>query len=371
MRVGYTYHAFCRQAYTGITRYLTRLISDLDSQDFCDVKVFAPFYTNNFLSNLKSELVSGHHISANSTITRPAIRYLNSLLVPRQLAQWKPALVHETYYSAKPSVRSECRTVLTVYDMIHEKFPDNFHRWDRTRQLKALAVSRADHIICISENTRRDLISLLNVPAEKISVVYLGVDNPKGKFLQTEEENSISSFRNRPYLLYIGQRGGYKNFLGLMKAYAASPNLTKEFDVICFGGGAFSKHELKFLNSLKINDKVYQINGKDNTLSHLFNQATLFIYPSLYEGFGLPLLEAMTHGCAVACSNTSSIPEVVGNAGAYFNPYDIESIRSTLEEATASENMRHKLTKNGFAQQEEFTWERCAKETFSVYQNFE
>lgn len=368
MRIAYTYHAFCRRPYTGISKYLTRLIANLDSRDYCEARVFAPIFTDGFLPDLKGTLVAGHQIPVNSALTRPAARCLNSLLAPRQLARWKPDLVHETYYSANSSAPPGCGTVLTIYDMIHEIYPADFHRWDRTRQLKKSAVSRADHIICISENTRQDLVTLLNVPPDKTSVIYLGVDDREGEAFHSTDAEINSTLRGRPFLLFIGQRGGYKNFVGFVKAYASSAWLVNEFDVICFGGGVFSRHELELLDSLKIGDRIYQLGGNDKVLSDIFDHATLFVYPSLYEGFGLPPLEAMAHGCAVACSNVSSIPEVVGNAGAYFDPNDIESIRATLEDVTASEEKRRELHRIGFAQRAMFTWKKCAAETFSVYQ---
>jgi glycosyltransferase involved in cell wall biosynthesis len=247
--------------------------------------------------------------------------------------------------------------------MIHEKFPDDFHRFDKTRELKKIAVSRADHIICISENTRQDLISLLNVPWEKTSVIHLGVDSPPNGLSCSPEEGI-----KRPYLLYIGQRGGYKNFLGLIKAYAVSADLTNDFDIICFGGGAFSKSEKKLFDQLKIGNKIHRAGGSDDILCRLFAHATLLVYPSLYEGFGLPPLEAMVHGCPVACSNTSSIPEVVGNAGAYFDPNDVESIRATLEDVATAQQKRQELSEAGFSRHKKFTWEKCAEETLSVYQ---
>ncbi|MGC2167170.1 MAG: glycosyltransferase family 1 protein [Gallionella sp.] len=368
MRVAYTHHAFCRRPYTGISRYLTNLASELDATNLCDVKIVAPVYTDRFLSSMNRELVFGHMLSCNSAITRPVARHLNSLLSPHVLTRWAPEVVHETYYSAKPVYHSNCRSVLTVYDMIHEKFPDDFSRWDRTRQLKAKAVSRADHIICISENTRQDLLGLLGVSPEKTSVVHLGGDNYAENLPTPVSEPSLR-LQRRPYILYVGRREGHKNFSGMIAAYAASSTLTHNVDVLCFGGGVFSHDEVELLLKFKIASNVFQINGTDSSLYQLFRNALFFVYPSKYEGFGLPPLEAMAVGCVVACSNTSSVPEIAGDAAAYFDPHILDSIRFTLEAVAESASLRTRLRTLGFARRQLFSWKKCARETFNVYRN--
>ena len=170
------------------------------------------------------------------------------------------------------------------------------------------------------------------------------------------------------FLLYVGNRGGYKNFLRLLEAYGTSPQLKMGYELICVGGGGFHADELKTMQALGLDsNQVMQLGGSDQLLARLYESASAFVFPSLYEGFGIPPLEAMSHDCPVVCSNTSSIPEVVGDAGEYFNPEDIENMRAAIERVVTSDSLRKLLIAKGRARLQFFSWDRCAAETLEVY----
>jgi glycosyltransferase involved in cell wall biosynthesis len=166
----------------------------------------------------------------------------------------------------------------------------------------------------------------------------------------------------------VGSRGGYKNFSGLLKAFATSPKLKNEFDIVTFGGGAFNKQELQLIKQLGFkNHQVRQIGGGDDILAALYHQAAAFVYPSLYEGFGLPPLEAMAAGCPVVSSNTSSMPEVVRDAGEYFDPINIDEMQNAIEKVVFSNTLQKDLIALGYKNIEHFSWQKCARETLTVY----
>ncbi|MDP9052031.1 MAG: glycosyltransferase family 4 protein, partial [Acidobacteriota bacterium] len=174
--------------------------------------------------------------------------------------------------------------------------------------------------------------------------------------------------RLRPFLLYVGSRLTYKNFERLLEAFAASPLLKNDFDLVCFGGGAFTSKEISLFQQLGLSDECCcQVSGDDATLAALYGSARAFVYPSLYEGFGIPPLEAMSFNCPVVCSGLSSIPEVVGNAAEMFDPYDPESIQKAIERVATDEVLRETLVSRGRERVKQFSWERCAKETLDVY----
>ena len=252
--------------------------------------------------------------------------------------------------------------MLTVFDLVHEKFTGQYSRFDPTSAEKAAAVARADHIICISKNTQRDLVELLAVPMEKTSVVYLG-----SSALKVNREGTLPR-NDRPFLLYVGVRGGYKNFKRLVAAFASSALLKRDFDLVCFGGGALSGEERRHAKELGISEgRLRHVSGGDDVMAQLYATAAAFVYPSVYEGFGIPPLEAMSVGCPVICSNSSSLPEVVGDAAELFDPLDEEQLRNAMERVVTSEGLRQELIARGRRRCAAFSWEGCAQETLSIY----
>lgn len=365
MRVAFDHQIFGWQRFGGISRYFFELAGHIArrTDGNVQVRVNSPLFVNDYLRHGSAELdVLGIRAPAIRRTGR-IYRALNEVAAPAFLRAWHPDIVHETYYSRKTTAPKGCRVVLTVFDMIHELFSEHFAPWDTTCSEKKVALARADHIICISENTRQDLIRLLDVDAAKVSVVHLG-------FSLTCERTATLVAQPKPYLLFVGSRGGYKNFNRLLEAYAASKCLRNEFDLIAFGGGNFTAGERDLIRQLDLPDMaVRQIGGGDDVLGALYQGAALFIYPSLYEGFGIPPLEAMSFDCPVACSNTSSIPEVVGDAAVFFDPSSVDSIGGSLESIAHNERSRADLIAKGRERLRMFSWEACAEKTYQVYRS--
>ncbi len=245
--------------------------------------------------------------------------------------------------------------------MIHELYYEQFPKSDKTIEHKKLALKRADHIICISRNTQKDLIKIQNIDINKTSVVHLGFS------FKTEHQNFMVA-GIKPYILFVGLRNGYKNFSNFVKAYSSSKLIYNNFKIVCFGGGKFDIEEMRLFEEFKIsNDLIVQLSGDDIILKKYYSNASVVIYPSLYEGFGIPPLEAMACGCPVVCSNSSSLPEVVGDAAHLFDPTSIESIKYALEMTLFNNDVREKLILKGFKRIKSFSWEKCAKETYEIY----
>jgi glycosyltransferase involved in cell wall biosynthesis len=248
--------------------------------------------------------------------------------------------------------------------MIHEKYSDNFPANDPTSLYKRLSLTRADHVISISQSTKKDLCELFDFPEHKVSVVHLGFEKFEAKPSLVLDDMNMS----RPYLLYVGSRVGYKNFERFLMAVASKSKLINEFDVVAFGGGRFTETEKSLIHALGFDAMaVKQISGDDELLGRLYLKARAFIYPSVYEGFGLPVLEAMAHDCPVIASNSSSIPEVVGHAGEYFDPLDVEAQAEAISSVVFDEHRRSVLVEAGRGRLPLFSWERCAKETQAIY----
>jgi len=349
------------QKYGGVSRYFYEIANRIAAAGN-EVELFAPLYINEYFRNdcrvrprgikISSLPMTGRIVGAvNAAVSRLLVR-------PRQDVD----IFHETYYSMVDCCSLSAKRVLTIHDMIHEKFANNFSRWYKTQQIKSHAVRRADHVICISENTRRDLIALLGVPKEKTSVVYLGSS------LATQNVAVKPAEGGKPFILYVGSRGGYKNFEGLLRAYGHSSLLKNGFSIVCFGGGGFSASELSLAESLHISqDSILYMSGTDEILAGLYTSAAAFVCPSLYEGFGIPPLEAMSFGCPVISANVSSLPEVVGDAAELFDPADEAEMRAAIERVVSTPERAQLLVDRGYERVKQFSWEKCAQDTLNIY----
>ena len=367
MQIAFDHQIFLLQEYGGISRYICSLAKGLiDIKKGVDAKIVAPFHYNAHLQQLVGVPVFGCRVPRINRTAR-IVTGLSKVVTSAVIRGFRPDVVHETYYSSAGVAPSHCPVVVTVYDMIVERFPEMFSQETPGSSLKRTAVERADHVLCISESTKHDLIELFDYPEEKISVVYLGYE--KFSIASGQQPmNSVAQVQSRPYLLYVGSRAEYKNFNSLLRAVAASRQLRENFGLVSFGGGPFSSVEKELIEELGFSaGQVTHVGGGDDYLAYLYANAAAFVYPSLYEGFGIPPLEAMSLGCPVLCSNTSSLPEVVGDAGEYFDPLQIDSISDAIERVMESSAKRESLIANGRVRCASFSWARCAEETLAVY----
>lgn len=365
LKVAFDQQVFLLQEYGGISRYICSLAKQLATIADFDVQVTAPLHFNRNLDALRGVGRTGLMLpQVNSKLFRP-VALISKHLARLSISRFKPDIVHETYFSFDEYLPRGARRVLTVYDMIHERYAANFARSHMTSGPKKAAALRADHVICISENTRRDVVELCGIPEEKTSVVYLGVDEA---FLAPDAGKETDAATRPPFLLYVGSRDGYKNFGGFVKAFGSSGYLRDNFSIVCFGGGPLRTDELSDAAAHGLRaDQIRHLAGDDRMLARLYREAAAFIYPSLYEGFGIPPLEAMALGCPVICSNTSSLPEVVGDAGEYFDPNSPEAMAAAMEHVLQSPARQQELVAQGRLHCSNFSWEQCAQETAAVY----
>ena len=362
-RIAYDHQIFSIQQFGGVSRYFCEIAARVQQVAGWHSVVVAPVHFNEHLAGSLVRRL-GYYLPRRVPRTGPLYKAANAVVAPLLHMATGADLLHRTYYSCWPRSHG-AKVVVTVFDLIHEISPHYFPMRDRTASLKGRAVAEADAVICISQSTANDLQRLLNVPPEKISVTHLGFSNV---FARARSSGGAGADVARPYLLYVGHRAGYKNFKRLLEAYGASSRLTHDFDLVAFGGAPLSAEELAQIGALKLRpNSVRRQVGSDDELARAYVGAHALVYPSEYEGFGIPLLEAMSAGCPVICSNVSSMPEVAGNAAEYFDPRDVDSIRFSIERVAYDEPHRDVLIERGRIRCQEFSWERCANETIAVY----
>jgi glycosyltransferase involved in cell wall biosynthesis len=278
-------------------------------------------------------------------------------------------IFHPTYYdpyflnklNGKPFV-------IDVHDLTYQIFPEFFKLTDPIFQNMRLLVNRAAKIISVSNNTKQDLINIFQVDKRSIEVIHHG--NP----LEHLDINTISTNRSQnklpeSYLLFIGNRGGYKNFYFLIQAISEILLSNKNLKLVC-SGIEFSNKELNFIYNIGLSKKIIHYKTKtDKNLATLYKNALAFIFPSLYEGFGLPILEAFFCGCPVILSKNSSFPEVAQDAAVYFNPKDYQSIKNAVSKVIDDKLLRDELIKKGYERLKEFSWKKCSEKTIQLYQS--
>ena len=360
--VVYDYQTFTLQRFGGISRYVCEVAARVHRAPGFGARIVAPIHFNEYLS--ATEVPS---FALNLHLSHPRLEPLNRA-VCRALSPWairaaRPSLVHRTYFQSTFAPAS-VPGVVTVYDMIHEVFPEHFSPADPTSRCKRESVQRADLVLCISHSTADDLVRLFDVPRHKVRVTHLGFSD-----VFARRATGAASPSSRPYLLYVGHRGGYKNFEAALRAYARSTRLRDEFDFLFFGGFPIQRDEAALIDTLGVRSgAVRRLGGSDEDLANAYRHAHVFVYPSKYEGFGIPPLEAMASGCAVACSNSSSIPEVVGSAAELFDPDDVEAIGQALLRVCFDNTRRAELIAAGTQRIGLFSWDRCGQATLAAYQ---
>lgn len=278
------------------------------------------------------------------------------------LAVGKWDIYHPTLYRRMPTVRSR-RTVATHHDCVQERFPELFSDGARIIKAKRQLYDTADAIICVSESSRNDLLRYYDVERTKTHVIYHGVKLLERQF--SKAHKFVAQLR-RPYLLYVGARYAYKNFYGLLQAFEAG-GFGHEFDLVVVGGGAFSEAERNEVRRLGLNDCVLHYGlVSEPELAEAYCRAHLFVYPSLYEGFGFPPLEAMSLGCPVLAARTSSIPEICRDAAYYFDPACPGDLKKSLYDTLNDFNPQVHITK-GYERVSHYNWETCATRTLEIY----
>jgi glycosyltransferase involved in cell wall biosynthesis len=366
VRILYDHQIFDLQQHGGISRYFYELMRAFAAGGEPSFTLACPYTTNAYLWEAP-------FLSINTPLTRR--RYKGSGMVNRLLGERfnRPAAVaalrsgdfdlfHPTYYDPyfldhlgdKPFV-------LTVHDMTHERYPECYPADDPTSGWKQLLAERAAHIIADSSSTRNDLLEFCGVPAEKVVVVHLGCS--------LYAPAAGIGFLTLPgkYLLYVGERRRYKNFSFAVRSLAPLFHEQPGLRLLCAGGGPFTGEETALFSELGIPNHCLQMDLDDSELSAAYAGAVALIFPSLCEGFGIPVLEAFACGCPALLSNRTSLPEVGGEAALYFDPENGEELLGQASRLIATPDLRRNLVQAGKERVQQFTWEKTAAETCAVY----
>jgi len=294
--------------------------------------------------------------------------------VPWVLRRERPDVYHAPHYVLPVGVR--CRSVVTIHDCIHLMFPQylpNRAAYAYARASMWTAAHRSDRILTVSEASKRDILHLFNVRPEKIVVVYNAIDE---HFRTEPSEEHVARVRERyqldhKFVLYVGNIKPHKNLVRLIEAFSQLRRDHDDLKLLIIGDEISKLPALRrAVHSHKLHKHVRFLGYlKDDTLSVLYRLASVFVFPSLYEGFGLPPLEAMASGTPVVTSNISSLPEVTGDAAVLVDPYDVDSIVDGMRRVLDDPALAAELSRRGLIRAREFSWERSVEKTLAVYRD--
>jgi glycosyltransferase involved in cell wall biosynthesis len=293
--------------------------------------------------------------------------------VPLDLRRERIDLFHAPHYVLPPL--TPCKSVVTIHDCIHLRFPQylpNRLAYVYARSSLWMATHRAARVLTVSETSKRDILRYFNVPEKKIDVIYNAIDERLGEAPTAAEVDQVRERYqlNDPFILYAGNIKPHKNLERLIEAFHRMRRGPLEHIKLLIIGDEISKYATlrRTVHRLKLHKHVRFFGFvPDKTLASLYRLASVFVFPSLYEGFGLPPLEAMAAGTPVITSNVSSLPEVVGEAAILIDPYDLDAIADAMRRVLTDEALRLDLRTRGLARVKEFSWDRSISRVREIY----
>jgi len=385
MNILYDHQAFSSFAYGGVSRIYFELMNAYSKDPEVQFTLSLQYSDNEYLKGAtwnpgvrpyvkrisdRDEIVFPVHLARNFFVKRlnNHRKDVNRTYSEKMISAGAYDIFHPTYYDPYfLDVLPDKPFVLTVYDMIYELFPEYFPGSIKFLEGKSFLIAKAAKIITISESAKRDLLQLYHLPSDKIEVVYLANSLQPIPAVQKREIESLQIPER--FVLYVGKRVLYKNFFFFVESIVPLLQRDPSLTLVCAGGQDFTSAEKKFFRTRGIENKLRYVPGNDAFLSSLYGRAAAFVFPSLYEGFGIPVLEAFACNCPVLISNTSSLPEIAGDACVQFDPRNKASIYNAVQRVLSSTTLQTELREKGRERVQLFSWERTANETKQIYKN--
>jgi glycosyltransferase involved in cell wall biosynthesis len=361
MKICFDHQIFTTQKAGGISRYFKYLIDGIKNQEN-DRYLLSVLYSENIY--LQPEDISSPIGKLKFLFnTQKKIAKRNKSYAKRLLQQNNFDVFHPTYFDPYYLPLVKKPTVVTVHDMTYEALPHLFPADDPTPYHKRLVMEKADKLIAISENTKADILKFTNIPEAKIEVIHHGIE------LHTP---AYAEVKNLPtnYILFVGGRWSYKNFYLLVDAFTNLSKTYPDLFLILAGGGNLSYGDSEYLYRKKISDKVIHLNPTDPQLNTLYKNSKCFVYPSSYEGFGFPILEAFKNNCPVLLNNNACFKEIAGEAASYFEDNELESLITSLDSILNNQINTEEISLAAKQRLLKFPIQKCVDNTLSLYHSF-
>jgi glycosyltransferase involved in cell wall biosynthesis len=365
LRVIFDDEIFTAQLHGGVSRAFTELSEALAAEPGVAPMLPFPLTANRHLAG--SPVFHGRVLGDGRRIPglRRLMRPINRRAVAAALARGQADILHATWYDATLADRAaDIPLVLTLHDMLPELMPDAIVGANGAPHGDKLALlDRARRVVAVSAATALDLCRLTGLPRDAVRVIHHGVS---GGLRWQPSDGRPPDLPDR-FLLLVGQRGGYKNFAGIAPSLARLLRCNAGLHVVCAGGGAMRAEELEPFVRFGVARRVRQIEADDRRLAGCYAHAVAFVFPSLYEGFGMPLLEAMINGCPVICSNRGALPEIGAEAAIYFDPAEPDQLIELVEALDRDRPHAAAQISRGLRRAADFSWHRAAAAHAALY----
>ena len=364
MRIGVDLSAI-QSTKSGVDWYSHRVIQEM-------MNLLDPGEQLYLFSNRETGFESEAAARANVTVVRSGFSYQEpwrQFVLPGLLRQYKIDVCFFTNFVL--SVAATCPMVLTIHDLSFRLFPrtHSLRNVIWARSLVPISTRRSSHIIAVSNNTKLDLVRVMNLPSHKISVVHEGSPEEFNPEPGPEDEEAMAHYGIiKPFILFVGTLEPRKNLNVLIRSFDQVAKSRHDVHLVLVGRRGWMAQSI--FDELERRDLLGRVHitgyVREQYLPAFYRQAAAFVYPSLYEGFGLPPLEAMSSGTPVIVSRSSSLPEVVGDAGLYVNPLDADDLAKAMERIISDSELAADLRRKGFEQAGKFSWKKAAEQTLQI-----
>ena len=360
MRILYDHQIFSMQKYGGVSKYFCEIMRNIAPEDEYNLALIVS--DNQYLKEdypyFKKKIIPfPEKPFKGKSLLKRKIYFLNKQYSKQAVSSNKYDLLHPTFYDDYFLDNLKKPYTITVHDLTMFKFKDIFYWKEANLPKMEKIIKSATRVISISQNTKKDLVEMLNINPDRIDVIHHGYNKPTGS-------NTINRFGK--YILFVGSRERYKNFITFIRAISSLLNKESGLRLVCVGL-RFNTDELTELRKLNIMEYTSILTVDEKMLNNLYSHAQVFVYPSLYEGFGMPILEAFANNCPLCLSNTSCFPEIAGEAGTYFDPYNSESILEAVTKVLYDNDLKNQMIKAGNERLAHFSWKKAALETAASY----
>lgn len=358
----------------GVGYYTANLVDALAKIDRTNQYLLYPFFYHIYHSDFKIAVAPSRknfHLRCEK-IPKKIIDRLWHSPIPKKWILGNVDILHSTTFCAPQDHYG--KLIVTIYDISFLTLPECHTEANRQHCLMGTldALRYADCIIAISNHGKQELVKYFDIDPDKIVVTHLAAKDIFAPCGPEEQKRVLKKYRiPRDFIFTVGSYEPRKNIGTLVQAYVNLPeNVKNQHHLVIAGGKGWLNSEIDALIDAQSSDQIRRIGYVDEQdLPALYSAAAAFVYPSLYEGFGLPILEAMSCGAPVITSNTSSMPEISGDAALFFDPLDARQLTTLLLEVMENENLRNELSGKGIERARQFSWEKTARATLKIYED--